>query len=389
MATGFFVFAAPLDNRVSPASILSLWPLRYGGAYLLAWLTARHVDGAWPRRAVVLFAIAGLVAINNVEFGAAAFAATLAALACGSAPRSLRDAARLLGSVVGGLAAAVLIVSLLTLAHSGQLPRFSLLVEFPRLYGRGGWVLLPMPTIGLQLVVFVTFVAAGVVAVVRALNGEERLLTALLAWSAVFGLLAGSYYVGRSDELNLIAMLSAWAFSLALLLVAVVRSVAASRRWPSLPELAVLFGFGLAVCSLAQMPTPWSQVARLRHGTPVPVYKRPGVERFVAAETQPGADVALLLPMGHRIAYDLGRTNVSPYSGVEAMVTRQQVRATIELLRRDRVHRVFLGIRDTTPGDILPEVLAAFGRAGFARRAQWSDVVELSDERRAASSRAP
>jgi hypothetical protein len=166
-----------------------------------------------------------------------------------------------------------------------------------------------------------------------------------------------------------------------LLSIVVVRSLAA-RGWrrPSMGELAVLFGLGLAVCSLPQVPAPWSQLARLQAPASVAIYRRADVRRFVAEQTQPGAPVAILTPLGHRIAYDLGRTNIAPYSGVESMPTEQQAQTTIDLLHRAHVHRVFLSINDTSPGDILGEVTGAFQHAGFSMRARGPEIVELSDE---------
>jgi hypothetical protein len=230
-----------------------------------------------------------------------------------------------------------------------------------------------MPIFGLHLVLYVTFGGALAVAAVRVVQrAEGRVLTSMLAWSGTFGLLAGSYYAGRSERLDLIALLSAWSFALGLLLIVVVRSLAAKGwRHASIPELAVLLGFGLAVCSLAQLPTPWSQVDRLRSRTPVPAFRPPDAAAFVAATLAPGERTTVILaPLGHRIAYDLHVTNVAPYAAAEAMPAVRQFRTTIAVLRHEHVHHVFLGIADATSGNFLAELLAAFAREGFALEAQ-------------------
>jgi hypothetical protein len=384
LATTFFVEIQPFPHRLgrlSPAGMFSLWPLRYGGAYLMLWLTARHLDGAAPRRGWALLLAAAAVAVNNLEFGGAAFVATLAALLLHDASaRAWRTTRRRLCDLLVGVAGALALVTLLALAHSGELPRLDLLFEFPRLYVRGGWVLVPMVAIGVHLVVYATFVSAGVVAVVRAVRREDPLLTSLLAWSAAFGLLAGGYFVGRSDPLNLIAIFSAWALALSLLLIVVVRSLASAQgRRPSPAELAVLFGFGLMLCSIVQVPPPWREVERLRQEAAIPQYQSPALKRFVAGETEPGAKVALLVPMGHRVAYELGRRNVAPYASVESMPTLQQVRRTAAVLRHDGVTRVFLGMQDVTPGIILPDVVRAFQRLGYTVRDLQASTYELDD----------
>jgi hypothetical protein len=375
LAGGFFNLGSATD-RFSPAEIYSAWPLRYAGPYLLAWLTARHCDGAAPRRAWLLFGAGGLVAINNPEFGLGALAGSVLALACLRRPTSLRAGARLLGDVACGVALAMGLVALLTLVRAGSLPHVAYVLEFPHLYGVDGWFISPMAPIGLHAAMYVTFAAALVTAVVRATRGgEDPVLTGMLAWSGPFGLVAGSYYVGASNPLTLVTLFSAWCLALALLLVAVVHALAARpRRLPTPPELAVLLGFGLAACSLPQLPTPWSEAERLsRHGPPL-YQQRALVQAIGAAAVRRGEKVAILLPLGHRIAYDLGVTNVSPYSAPAAMPTKPQLRATIEAMRREHARRAFLDL------DARPEFAAALQRAGFAIRTS-GNPAELVDDR--------
>ena len=381
LAAGFATLDQAGSYRWSPASIFSLWPLRYAGPYLLAWLTIRHLEGAAPRRRWLLLGAGGLVAINNPEFGLGALAGTVAALLCARPPASWGAAIRLAAVAAGGVLAAAGLVSLLTLARAGELPDLTLLFEFSRLFGTGGWVLLPMPTIGLHIAMYLTFAAALVLAVVRAKRGDAHApLTGMLAWSGVFGLLGGSYYVGRSNSLGLVSLLSPWVLTLALLLVATVRELSA-RDWrrPAPLQVAVLLGFAFAAGFVTQLPDPGAQAQRLADGGADPVFATPAIERFVDGRTDPGERVALLVPLGHRIAYDLGLDNVAPYSSVESMPTEQQVADTIASLRRERVHDVFLANYDVTPGNTIGEVVGAFEQAGYDRRAFVENIFAFVD----------
>jgi hypothetical protein len=371
VATGFFMKLGPLENRYGPAGLPSLWPVRYGGAYLLLWLLVRHVAGAAPRRVWVLFGIAGLVLINNPEFGVGAVAALAVALVAMRPPRSRAAAGRLLAEAAGGLAGAAVLVALGTLLRSGSLPHFGWALEFSRLYGIGGWEMLPMPAIGIYLAVDVTFVAAVAVAIVRAVRREANVaLTAALLWSGVFGLLVGVYFAGRSHPQVLIDLFSPWALSIVLLTAVAVRALAA-RDWraPTPAELAVLFGFGLTVCSLAQTPTPWSQVARLRHTTSAPVFRYREVAAFVREQTHRGEKVALLTLLGPRIAYETGRVDVSPYASMQSIVTVQQLARTIDALRRAGGRKLFISTDFTSP-----EQFAMLRRAGFVVQVQAPDA---------------
>jgi hypothetical protein len=382
VATSFFMELGPPDNRYGPSNLFSMFPMRYGGPYLLAWLLVRHVDRLRPRRAALLFLAAGLVVLNNPDFGAPAFAATLVALLWTDARPWRRRVGALALEAAAGLLGAVVLVSLLTLAVAGSLPHFSYLFTFPRLWGIGGVTMLPMPTLGFHLALYATFAAALVVATVRAVSGaEQRTLTAMLAWSAVFGLGASSYFAGRSHPEVLISLFSAWALALSLLGIVVIRALAQTqrRRWPTVAEVAVLFGLALAACSLAQTPLPWSQLDRIRTaGPPNSPIQRTDALRFLAEARVPrGERVLVLIPMGHRLAWELGLVNVAPYVSMISMPAISQLEEALVALRREGGTRVFAYL-----GQVVPEQLQAIAQAGFRPVRETRDYAEYADATR-------
>lgn len=343
LATGFFLELGPLDNRYAPSTLLSMFPMRYAGPYLLAWLTARHLDGARPRQTAIVFLVAGFVVINNPEFGIPALGATLVACVLAQPAWTPRALLRVAVQAAAGVAAAAGIVALGTLVRSGSLPDFRTLSIYPRIYGVDGYGMLPMQTVGFHLAIYVTFAAALVVAVARATGQRERgVLTAMLGWSGIFGFGAGSYFAGRSHPEVLIDLFSAWALALVLLLVVAVRAIAARpSRLPSVAELAVLAGVGLAACSVAQTPTPWSQVARLRDAAPPPAYLDREFAQFVARETSPGERVAIIVTAGNWIAHEAGVRNVAPYIGFDWMPLKRQLGETLDALRHANGRKLF------------------------------------------------
>lgn len=381
VATGFFMEIGPLGNRYGPSNLFSMFPMRYGGPYVLAWLLVRHVDRLRPRRAALLFLAAGLVVLNNPDFGLPAFAGTLVALVWTDARPWRRRVGALALAALAGLLGAVVLVALLTLAVAGALPHFSYLFTFPRLWGVGGVTMLPMPALGFHLALYATFAAALVVATVRAVSGAgQRALTAMLAWAGVFGLGASSYFAGRSHPEVLISLFSAWALALALLAIVVVRGLAArGGRRPTVAEVAVLAGLALAACSLAQTPAPWSQIDRIRTaGPPNSPIQRTDALRFVAeAHARPGERVLILIPMGHRLAYELGLVNVAPYVSMISMPAIEQLDEALATLRREGGVRVFAYL-----GQVLPEHLQAIGEAGFRPVRETRDYAEYVDTTR-------
>jgi hypothetical protein len=375
VATSFYMEIGPLANRYGPANLFSLFPIRYAGPYVLLWLVVRRMRRGTGGTPLPLFTLAGLVALNNLEFGLPAFAASLVALAVVS-DRSRATLMRLGVEALAGALVAVAVVCVLTLAVAGSLPHFGLLLTFPRIYVNAGFGMLPLPALGLHLVVYVTFVAALVVAAVRVLSADDsadRALTGALTWAGIFGLGAGGYFVGRSHPHVLIDLFSAWTLALSLLLLVVVPAIArrASRR-PQLAELLVLAGFGVMMCSLAQTPTPWSQIDRITTPTPAALRMHSTMTAIVAQLTQRGEPVALLLPLGHRIAVELGLDDVTPYASAGSMMTREQWREAIGDLRdAGGVHVI------TTRSLLFPECYAFLQAAGFqvVRQVQFGNGV--------------
>lgn len=377
LATGFFLEDRTGADLYDPGTYFGMFPLRYAGPYLLAWMTAWQLQQPptrrWSRR--LLFTVAGLVAVNNLDFGCAALAATAIALVIGQ-PRDRRALTSIALDLAAGVGAALALVVTLTLVRTGSLPHLELLTRYGRIFVNGGYGNLPLPALGVHLAISATFVAAGATAAVRAARADgDDLLAGMLAWCATFGLGASVYYYAyRSHPEVLINLFSIWSLTLALLLVAVARAQPRAPRWPTVPALAVMFGFALAVCSIAQVPWPWEQLRRISEPTlaeqvgavPAGGFRQAPITRIVAARTRPGEPVVILSPLGHRVAWDAGVVNVSPYPGFEQMVAREQLVETIALLRRDGGTKVY--VAEHWP----PELKAELRRLGFGSVRTWS-----------------
>ncbi|MGN6189862.1 MAG: hypothetical protein ACTHOE_13285, partial [Conexibacter sp.] len=356
LATSFFLLDGTLRNRSSVETYFSTFPTRYAGPFVLAWLTARQLDrrrftfmSLWP-----LFTVAGLVVLNNTDFGIAGFGACLVAIVWGCADRLAYEWRRIAAALLAGLASALVLVSVLTLARAGSLPQLERLTEYARLFAVSGFGMLPIGTpVGLHLVIYVTFVGAIGLATVRALQAsDDRVLTGMLAWAGIFGLGSAAYFIGRSSPDSLKWVFSSWALTLALLTVAVLRAPADSRPWrPSIAAVAVLAAFGLTICSLAQTPVPWTQLERVAapfrpsraapHANPMRPPSDPDTRFFVASladgrtrfVVKPGAPVAIMTTLGHRVADAYGVVNVSPFTGLLSTPTAEQVNKVVDALR--------------------------------------------------------
>jgi hypothetical protein len=352
LATCAFQLHGPTVSRFSLMTYFGVLPLRYAGPFFLAWLLARHLDGARPRRIWPLFLTAGLVVLNNTDFGLAALGATVAALVWTQPRRpDARTARRLALEALGGLAAAFALVSALLLSRTGELPHLGLLVRYAHIFVVDGFAMLPIrPVVGFSTIIFLTHVAAIGVATVRALRRDpDRLMTGMLVWTAVFGLGAGSYYVGHSLSEVLEYTFPPWGLSVALLTLLALRGAARQVRWPSPAQLACLFAFGLLVSSISQTAPPWRQVKRIARSGPE-VFAHPIGERFVAEHAQRGESVLVMSGLGHRIAFNLGLDDVERFTGARSMLTAEQLDESLAALRRAGGTKVFVLLVESFPG---------------------------------------
>jgi hypothetical protein len=385
-------------ERVYLANLYGFVPLRLFGPFLLAWPVVRQLRRPGRRAPLVLFSVAALVAVNNPEMGLPCLAATFAALACAVGDDARRGLRRLGAQAAGGVAVAVVLASALALAQTGHLPRIGYLTHFTRVFGVEGFGMLPMPALGLHILMYLTFAGCIAVALItvatrRPLAPSDAALCGALAYAGVLGLGGSAYWVGRSDPLALAGVFPTWGLAGALLAWWVLRSVAGGpvvNGWGAArlaaPAMLVLTAVVLMAFQARQFPAPWSELRRIRAGeaqladgtstslwcvlrppgagpaepcplAPTSLDRRAAV-RFVSARTRPGDRVAIVASLGHGIAREAGVVNVSPYSHPDSIVFYEMIDFLVDAVDRSGARTVFLG-------PSYPELPAELLRRGF------------------------
>ncbi|HXF31220.1 MAG TPA: hypothetical protein VN522_06835 [Solirubrobacterales bacterium] len=362
LATSFFIIRGHPVFRYSFADYFGIFPLRYAGPFFVLYLLARHLAGERPRRIGWIFVVAGLAVLNNGDFGIPALGATaIAVVVAADVPRTRRRLLGWAGEALLGLLGAFVLVSIVTLSRTGELPDVALVFRYAHIFALAGYYLLPMPWFGFWVAIYLTYCAALVVATLLMLRPDHsRLEVGAPAWIGVFGLGIGAYYAGRSHYEVLIAMFSAWGLAIIFLLVVLTKELVRRGTRPSPAHFAVFVGFGLMVCSLAQFPAPWKSVRRLERNSPE-IFQPSADEAFIGAYVKPGEPVALLAQLGQRMSRVLGVDDVTPYSAVPSMPTRMQLKETIEQLRENGGTKVFFQERT----EVWPEMPAAIEHFGF------------------------
>jgi hypothetical protein len=350
-------------------------PGRYFGPFLLAllcglWLRGRRIP------TYALFVFAGLVLLNNYEFGIGALLALIAAIAAGwdrALPlrRRLRD---LLLQGGAGLVTAIAFVCAITLVRTGELPDPALLTYYNRVFLRDSYGLLPMSSLGVHWALYATYTAALLIAAVRYVRREpDRVLTGMLAFSGVFGFVTGMYFVGRSTPFQLMLLFPAWGLSLALVAWTAAHSLMSAAtdrrrlRRILIPACAALIGFGVMVSALDRLPQPQRQIDRLRAGgTP---HDLGPTERYIESVTKPGEDVLLIgTPPDHLVADSAGVVNVSPLNGVTSLFSPAEADRSLDQLEDDGGNLVIERTSALPPRGFafgIPEFASILRRRGY------------------------
>jgi hypothetical protein len=345
------------------ASYYAVFPGRYFGPYVLLWVCMRHMRGLRPRGSLAVFVCAGLVLLNNVEFGLPALLAAFVAVLAGS-DRTAAGFVRVVKNLLVGLVIAFAAVSVLTLLRTGQLPKLGMLTFYARLFGEGGYGLIGTPLGGLYMLVDMTFGASVLVAALRYRDrAPDNTFTAALFYSGIMGLGAGNYYMGRTHPAGLVVLFSIWALCVALLALLALRALAANRVGARLSSLAlvggVLISLGVASTSIAQFPMPWTELRRIAASSPLPApYDISAAVAFVRRTSHHGESVLLLVPLGHQVAYYADVENIASVSNPINLLTYEQLAEALEALKQARGNRIYTV-------QAYPEVTAALAADGF------------------------
>ena len=335
-SNGFLEGGERALGALNSGAMRPLLPLVLG----LALGGATRSAGARARTVLGVGAVAGVTALNNVDFGAPALLAGAAAvvLASGSDPgddarrAGVRAAGRSLALyLAGALTAGGAVLGTITLAAWGR-PQPLLGALTALTYSRFGWFNVAMPVYGLHSLAAVLFLATaglGVSALARSTSGRTGLATAARATgmatrtavtgaistttatrATYFGLLGIGvlpYYAGRSLTPVLVI---GYAFVIGICAAHVIALTTSRLVW------LALVGAGLAAWSF--VPQPLQSLARLTEPGAeethdmvrvVDLDRRAGALRASADALSPGLDVGLVASSGNSLALATGITN--------------------------------------------------------------------------------
>ncbi|MBN1609466.1 MAG: hypothetical protein JW940_22740 [Polyangiaceae bacterium] len=366
-------------EEVNTFSYYAVGPIRYFGLFVMAYGTARYLAAPRFRRLAVVSCVAGLVVLNNLDFGVPAAAGLWASavLFPPPGPSRIRQTLRASGAVAGGIVLAFAAYWVVVRLACGAWPHVGTLTEYQRTFAVLGFNMLPMPEVGMYWVVYATFIMAVLYAVfVRftesavAFPCKRRLSTGMLAYAGVAGLGSGVYYVGRSHPAVLVTLYAAWAFAAVLLTHRVFADVRTAKQRNrdggysihAIPVAAVLGLWCWLLPFVLEVPNVRAESSRLfqPHAGPVDLRSAQLVS-LVNKYVHKGEPAVILYPDGHWLALRASVKNLCPFVHPESVLLQAQVDPVFDSIKRlPRRHRYVFGRLNGT-------ITGRLSREGFAR----------------------
>jgi hypothetical protein len=365
--------------RRSAFSYYAVGPIRYLGVFVLAYGTAWYLAAPRLRRLAAVSCVAGLVVLNNLDFGVPAAAGLWLTAVLFPPPGRARIRQTLRGSGVALGSAALTVAAYWVIVRLawGSWPQAGALTEYQRAFAVFGFNMLAMPDVGLHWILYATFMTAVLYAVfvrysesAAAFSCRRRQSTGMLAYGGVAGLGSAAYYVGRSHPAVLVTLFAAWAFVAVLLTHRVVGEVCAAQKSSreggysvyAIPVATLLGLWGCLMPFVLEVPNVRAEVERLWHPHGGPVDLRPAhLVTLVNKYVHKGEPAVILYPDGHWLAIRASVRNLSPFAHPDSVLLRAQLGPVFESIQRlPRHHRYVLG-------RLMGPISDRLSREGFAR----------------------
>jgi hypothetical protein len=355
-------------------------PIRYFGLFLMAYLSMWYLSLPQSRRLITGSLVAGLVALNNLDFGFAAAVGFLACVTMFPPPddrvdrvmRTLRATAVSVGCAgtsILGYWFAVRIVS-------GRWPNPRWLTEYQLIFARMGFNLQKLPDSGLYWLLYFTFMVAFLYAIFsafcegdRTVHLRHRLSTGMLAYGSIAGFGAFTYYIGRSHPSVIVNIYSAWAFVVALLTHRILIDMREARLsttadggnsiW-AIPTVAVL-----ALCSALlplslEFPKVGDEMKRLSYRAGAHADQRPArLASLIRKYVRKSEPTVIIYPDAHWLAIRASVQNVFPYAHPLSLLVKAQLEPLFLSLERLRPGHEYVF------GDLIPDITDRLRRLGF------------------------
>ncbi len=389
-ATASFLHASrlPGGHYTNAFNYFAVGPLRYFGVFALALATVWYLRSPSLRRLLVAALAGSAVALNNLDFGAPATLGLLF-VALLFPPQDLRAwRPRTLAQVTGGwLVATVagLAVCMLSIRLArGAWPALAHVALFQQSFAVYGFAMVPLPPAGLYWIVYLTFMAAVLIALHESMNEgpstdarEHRLANGMLAYGGVAGFGAMTYYIGRSHSSVLVAILCAWLF------VVVQLALRAWRDWRrlaqpdgtpwfhrlGLPSSALLVLCLLLAHEAVHYPNPVVQAQRIAHSATAADDSEVDILALITKYVPPDERTVIVSPRAHWLALRAGVNNEFPFAHSLSLLVKPQVDVVMDTVAK------LPADRQLVLGAVPAEMASALRAAGFAAVEAQRDFV--------------
>ncbi len=343
-----------VENSISYYPIM---PIRYFfGIIIFLLLSLNRSGSAYLKWSALI--VGAIATINNLDFGFPAFFAAMAAIsisAAGSIKEKLSSLVRTGASTLAALFLVIFCYGMFCVLRSGSWPHWELIGDFQRAFAISGFYMLPMPRLGLQWALYLTFMTSVICGILGCLSRDTALRhsASICVYSGIYGLGCATYYVGRSHVDVLPAIFLAWVISAGCLLCWTFQLLKSydNSGIRSRPFLAMtlspvfLFPLFLGIWALDHLSNPISQLSRIcTSSIVVDDYQSSMSSKisYVRRMSPAGSTVAIVDVASHYIAVRAGVLNCFPFAGVGSLILEKQSELAAHAIINSAADQLFI-----------------------------------------------
>ncbi len=316
-------------------------PMRVWGPWVVFFFSARYFKRPTLRKEVILFYVASLASINNLDFGIPALGATLIAVLL-----TQGEWLKKIGVFVCSYFFGWLSFGVMCWMRVGKLPELQQIFMYQKIFAIHGFNMLPTPLFGIHWIMALVWLVSLLMGMISA-SESRKVESASLIQYGIFGLGAFTYYLGRSAWSNVLALFPAFGMSFLLVSWSVYQRVRNSwKTWSReerslwvLPSIFLVLGYSILLSDWVDLPNPMEQIQSLA-GSRETVFD-PNWVKWIQASTQPGEKVAIIAPYAHEIALLAQVENVYPFAFDGSIIILPQIDLLMRKLDEHGVKKIF------------------------------------------------
>lgn len=356
-----------ISNPVNSYTYYPNGPLRCFFPYITSFLLWKTLHTSSRRWRFTLLVVSTLGFLNNMDFGLACWAATLATLFAVE-----NDKLTLALELIFAFAAELFAWIAFSWIRSGEFFDPRNLGMYQKAFGYYGLTMLPIEPLGWHWAAFLVLISAALVGLFDLRRTtSNRIMGGMLSYCSLLGFASGMYFVGRSHPNVLVSLYGIIGLNLILLFHRTHRQRSAPAG-VTFSQRLLLFGMVIATSNLGLVFRPIEEFQRIISPARGPMIRpdasldfRMKLASIVRSHSKEGSNVEIVYRFGYEIAERAGVQNRFPFAQDGSVALISQVDLAMSYIIKHRINEVY--------GRIFPEMAEKLKTFGFRLVTTYDD----------------